>query len=157
MTTRAKPAVVAVRRFDATPERVFDAWLDPQIARRWLFSTPGGEMVRADVDARVGGRFTFTDRRDGEDIEHVGEYLEIERPHRLVFTFTVPKYSAESDRVTIEIRRLDKGCELTLTHEMSPQIYEEWGERTRGGWTTLLDALAGILTTGTADTENPHR
>ena len=114
-------------------------------------------MVRAEVDPRVGGRFTFTERRDGEDVEHVGEYLEIERPHRLVFTFAVPKYSAEYDRVTIEIRRLDKGCELTLTNEMSPQIYDEWGERTRGGWMTLLDDLAKILDPEeTSDTEPPH-
>ncbi|WP_414476219.1 SRPBCC family protein [Microvirga sp. M2] len=148
MTVRDKPAVVVVRRFDASPERVFDAWLDPEIARRWLFSTLGGEMVRAEVDPRVGGRFIFTDRRDGEEIEHVGEYLEINRPSRLVFTFAVPKYSDEYDRVTIEIRRLDKGCELTLTNEMSPEIYGEWGERTRGGWMTLLDALASILGPG---------
>jgi uncharacterized protein YndB with AHSA1/START domain len=114
-------------------------------------------MVRAEVDPQVGGRFTFTDRRDGEEIEHVGEYLEIERPHRLVFTFAVPKYSAESDRVTIEIRRLDKGCELTLTNEMSPRIYEEWGERTRGGWMTLLDGLAGVLASETSDTERARR
>jgi uncharacterized protein YndB with AHSA1/START domain len=143
-----KPTVVVVRRFDASPERVFDVWLDPEIARRWLFSTPGGEIVRAEVDPRVGGRFNFTDRRDGKEIEHVGEYLEIDRPSRLVFTFAVPKYSDEYDRVTIEIRRLDKGCELTLINEMSPQIYDEWGERTRSGWMTLLDGLASVLGRG---------
>lgn len=145
MTAIEKPAVVVAHRFDASPERVFDAWLDPEMARHWLFSTPGGMMVRAEVDARVGGRFTFTERRDGEDIEHVGEYIEIDRPSRLVFTFAVPKYSDEYDLVTVEIRRLDKGCELTLTNEMSPQIYNEWGERTRSGWMTLLDGLAAVL------------
>ena len=97
------------------------------------------------ADARVGGRFTFTERRDGEDVEHVGEYLVVDRPSRLVFTFAVPKYSTEYDRVTVEIRRLDKGCELTLTNEMSPDIYREWGERTRSGWTMLLDGLAVLL------------
>jgi len=145
MNADAKPAIVVVRRFDASPERVFDAWLDPQIARQWLFSTPDGEMVRAETDARVGGRFTFTERRDGEDVEHVGEYLVVDRPSRLVFTFAVPKYSTEYDRVTVEIRRLDKGCELTLTNEMSPEIYREWGERNRSGWTMLLDGLAVLL------------
>jgi uncharacterized protein YndB with AHSA1/START domain len=145
MNADAKPAVVVVRRFDASPERVFDAWLDPEVARRWLFSTPDGEMVRAETDPRVGGRFTFTERRNGEDVEHVGEYLVVDRPSRLVFTFAVPKYSAEYDRVTVEIRRLGKGCELTLTNEMSPEIYREWGEQTRNGWTTLLDGLATLL------------
>ena len=145
MNADAKPAIVVVRRFDASPERVFDAWLDPQIARRWLFSTPDGEMVRTEIDARVGGHFIVTERREGEDVEHVGEYLVIDRPSRLVFTFAVPKYSDEYDRVTVEIRRLDKGCELTLTNEMSPEIHREWGEQTRSGWTTLLDGLASLL------------
>jgi uncharacterized protein YndB with AHSA1/START domain len=145
MNTREKPSIVVARRFEASPERVFDAWLDPEIARKWLFSTPDGEMVRAETDPRIGGSFTFTERRNGEDIEHVGEYLVIDRPTRLVFTFAVPKYSDEYDRVTVEIRRLGTGCELTLTNEMSPEIHREWGEQTRSGWTTLLDGLAAVL------------
>ena len=130
------------RRFDASPERVFDAWLDPGIARRWLFTTADSEIVRAEVDARVGGRVTFPHRRDDGEIEHVGEYLVIERPRRLVFTFAVPAFSPEYDRVEIDIVRLDKGCELTLTNAMSPAIYAEWGEKTREGWTMMLDSLA---------------
>src|SRR5207253_792689 len=75
-----------------------------------------GQMVRAEVDARVGGSFNFTDRRDVGDVEHVGEYLEIDRPRRLVFTFGVPKYSPAMTRVSVDIVPLDTGCELTLTH-----------------------------------------
>jgi len=134
-----------VHRFDASAERVFDAWLDPQVARRWLFSTAESDIVRAEVDARVGGRFSFVRRGDDGDLEHVGEYLEIDRPRRLVFTFAVPAISPEYDRVTIEIVRRDTGCELTLTSEMTPEIYAEWGEQTREGWTRLLAALDRLL------------
>lgn len=148
MTERKTVSLTVKRRFKASPERVFDAWLNPEIARKWLFATETGEMVRAETDPKVGGRFNFTDRRDGEDAEHVGEYLVIERPTRLVFTFAVPKYSPEYDRVSVEIARTDEGCELTLTNEMSPEIHAEWGEKTREGWTMILDALARELGEG---------
>ncbi|AGA31134.1 SRPBCC family protein [Singulisphaera acidiphila] len=126
-------------RFDASPERVFDAWLDPEKASRWLFATATGRMVRAEIDARVGGIFNFTDRREGEDVEHVGQYLEIERPRRLVFTFGVPKYSPVNTRVTVDILPLGSGCQLTLTHE---GVLPEYVSRTEAGWGMLLDALA---------------
>jgi len=145
MTIRERVSLRVSHRFDAAPERVFDAWLNPQMAARWLFMTEDSRMVRADVDPRVGGRFTFVVGRPDGDVEHVGEYLEIERPTRLVFTFAVPAYSPEYDRVAIDITRIDKGCELTLTNEMSPEIFAEWGERTREGWTRMLDGLAAAL------------
>jgi uncharacterized protein YndB with AHSA1/START domain len=132
------------RRFAAPPERVFDAWLDPALAKRFLFATPGGEMIRADVDARVAGRFNFTDRRPAMgDVEHVGEYLEIERPHRLRFTFAVPKYDPRYTTVAVDIASLPEGgCELTLTHEGVP---EAWRDQTKQGWGMILDALAQTL------------
>ncbi|HEY2155333.1 MAG TPA: SRPBCC domain-containing protein [Isosphaeraceae bacterium] len=141
MTQEPRVTLSVSRRFDASPERVFDAWLDPETASKWLFATPTGRMVRAEVDARVGGSFNFT-RRDGEDVEHVGEYLEIDRPRRLVFTFAVPKFSKEYTRVSIDIVPLGTGCELTLTHE---DVLPEWADRVKGGWTMILDALAGSL------------
>jgi uncharacterized protein YndB with AHSA1/START domain len=141
MSDQATITVRVKHQFTALPERVFDAWLDPEKARRFLFATAAGQMVRAETDPRVGGRFTFTDRRDGEDVEHTGEYLEIDRPRRLVFTFAVPKYSSVVTRVTIEIVPMDDGCELTLTHEGVPP---EYAERNVEGWTRILAALAAI-------------
>jgi uncharacterized protein YndB with AHSA1/START domain len=126
---------------------VFDAWLEPEIAGKFLFATKTGTMVRVDIDARVGGRFVLVDRRDGEDIEHTGEYLEIDRPRRLVFTFGVPKYSALFTRVTIDIAPLGSGCELTLTHE---GVLPEWREKSKEGWTMILDGLAEVLVSAEA-------
>ena len=147
MTTEPRITARVTHRFSASPERVFDAWLDPEKARKWLFATASGQMVRAEIDARVGGAFIFTDRRDGEDVEHTGEYLEIDRPRRLVFTLSVEKYAQEVDRVTIEIAPLGTGCELTLTHEMHPD-WAEYASRAEAGWTGILERLAATLNQG---------
>ena len=124
MTAENPGTIVITRRFDFSIERVFDAWLDPAKASKFLFATPTGQMVRVDIDARVGGSFNIT-RRDGDDVEHIGTYLEIDRPRRLVFTFSVPKFSAQITRVSIDLKPLPTGCELTLTHE---GVLPEWLE-----------------------------
>jgi uncharacterized protein YndB with AHSA1/START domain len=140
MSMENRRTVLVTHRFSASAERVFDAWLDPAKAGRFLFATPQGRMVRAEIDARVGGSFVFTDRRDGEDIEHKGRYLKIDRPRRLAFAFAVaaPKFSAETTRVTIEITPLAGGCELSLTHE---GVLPDYAERTQSGWRMILETL----------------
>jgi uncharacterized protein YndB with AHSA1/START domain len=129
------------RHFDATPERVFDAWLDKTTAGRWLFATPTGEMVRVDIDPRIGGKYLFVDRRDGIDVEHFGEYRELNRPTRLVFTFAVSGYEANAVTVAVDIERSATGAELTLSHD----VLEEFRERTKQGWAMILDNLAKTL------------
>jgi uncharacterized protein YndB with AHSA1/START domain len=142
MTEDNPPKITITRRFDFPIERVFDAWLDPARAGKFLFATPTGKMVRVEIDARVGGSFNFT-RRDGDDVEHVGTYLDIDRPRRLVFTFSVPKFSAQMTRVSIDLIPLPTGCELTLTHE---GVLPEWLDRARDGWGMILDGLCAQLT-----------
>jgi uncharacterized protein YndB with AHSA1/START domain len=142
--TQTKTAQVrATHRYDAAPERVFDAWLDPKLAGRFLFATPTGQMVKAEIDPRVGGKFNFTDRRpDMGDVEHVGSYLEIDRPRRLVFEFAVPKYEAAKTRVTIEIAPSGSGCELTLIHD---GVFESYVTQTQAGWGVILDGLEKVV------------
>lgn len=141
MSAAENVSVQVTHRYSHPCEKVFDAWLDPKIAGKFLFATETGEIVRCDIDPRVGGKFAITDRRDGNDVEHVGEYLEIERPRRLKFTFGVPAYSSDRSIVTIDIMAIEKGCELTLTTELK----REWADRTREGWSKILRTLQGIL------------
>jgi uncharacterized protein YndB with AHSA1/START domain len=144
MMTREPLLVRVTHRFAAPAERVYDAFLDPAKVGTFLFATATGQVVRCEVDARVGGRFVVVDRRAGEDVEHVGRYVELERPRRIVFLFSVPTFGAEEDRVTIEIAPLDRGCELTLTHEMDPKHADLTG-RVRDGWEKILEVAGELL------------
>ena len=129
------------RRYRHAPERVFDAWLDPTMAGRFLFATPTGVMVKVEIDARVGGRFLIIERRDGQDALHEGAYLEIDRPRRLVFSFG-DSVAFDTTTVTIEIVPVSEGCELTLTHSGVGAI---WTAQTTEGWTGILAALDAAL------------
>ena len=136
--------VRATRRFEAPAETVFDAWLDPETARRWLFATPYGEMVRVEIDPRVGGRFEIVERRGGDEVLHTGVYEEIERPSRLAFTLQVPKYAANSDRVTIDIAPDGGGSVLSLAQGVSKGAPAS-PEQIERGWNTVLASLASAV------------
>ena len=130
--------------FSASAERVFDAWLDPTRLGKWLFTTPGGEMVHVSVEPRVGGCFNVTERRDGEDVEHIGEFVEIDRPRRLVFLFQVPKFGPGRDRVAVDITPAGNGCTATITHELAPAD-AEMKDGVIDGWTKILAGLDRVM------------
>ncbi|WP_200954356.1 SRPBCC domain-containing protein [Rhizobacter sp. Root1221] len=132
--------VTVTHRFDVPADRVFDAWLDPAWIGRWMFG-PGvrdERICHLTLDPRVGGRFSFEVERQGQVLDHVGEYLEIVRPGRLVFTWGVA--GTASSRVTVTVADSPGGCELTLLHEI-PAEWADFAQRTRAGWDFMLSTL----------------
>jgi uncharacterized protein YndB with AHSA1/START domain len=144
------PRVVVTRSFTFSTERVFDAWLDPAMIGRFMFGPALREetILHIELDARVGGGFSFKVRRGDQDIDHIGTYREIGRPRRLVFTWGIAGESVDESVVTIDIVPRGEGCEVTLTHELQPQ-WADYAPRVAQGWTTMLAALDGILAAGT--------
>lgn len=126
----------------ATADRVYDAWLDPAIAARFLFTTPGGQIIRAEIDPVVGGELCIVDRRDGEDIEHLGEWVVLKRPAELAFDLSVNQ--SPVSRVRVEIAPRAGGCEVRLTHTMAAQWAAHAG-RAEQGWSIILEALERAL------------
>jgi uncharacterized protein YndB with AHSA1/START domain len=135
--------VLVVRRLIAAlREEVFAAWLDPASLRQWM--RPGDfTEASVEVDARVGGKFRIVMMRGREGEEHWGEYLVIEPPSRLSFTWT----SAHTDRratvVTIEFLERGDSTELILTHRGLPAAQID---SHRNGWTAIVTKLGAALT-----------
>ncbi|HKE17783.1 MAG TPA: SRPBCC domain-containing protein [Kofleriaceae bacterium] len=79
--------ILVVREFKAPKAWVFDVWARQDWVRRW-WGCRTHEMTRCELDFRVGGRWRFGTRSPGDPTEHVlsGEYREIARADRLVFT-----------------------------------------------------------------------
>ena len=139
-------AARVTRSFDTSAERIFDAWLNPDLIGCWMFgpSLRDEEVLRISIDPRVGGAFSFLVRRAGQELDHVGKYLEISRPHRLVFTWGVGEEADDSSVVSIEINPTQDGCELALTHRIHPD-WADYVARTEAAWTKMLNALATLL------------
>lgn len=132
------PVLVRVcRRFDAAAERVFDAWLSPEMIGAWMFGSNvrDEEVVRIAIDARVGGEFSFLVRRQGQEIDHVGRYLEIVRPTRLVFSWGIA--GSDSSQVNVDITPRMPGSELVLTHQLHP-AWASYAARNEQAWNTIL-------------------
>jgi uncharacterized protein YndB with AHSA1/START domain len=148
MNTRSPVTVRVTHNFRAAPERVFDAWLDPALIGQWMFGLGGRdeEVLRISLEPRPGGAFSFLVRREGQELDHVGQYLEIDRPRRLAFSWGVRAGTAEPDmsRVSIDVTPRASGSELTLTHELHPD-WADFAARTESGWTTLLESLDTFL------------
>lgn len=146
VTNEAAPVVV-VRRHIAVPrERVFDAWLDSESLAHWMCPRIHGfTHATVAVDARVGGRFrvVMEGRSDGGNYEHRGEYLRIERPSLLSFTWISKATDDKPTVVTIELHERGTGTELVLTHQrLAPSVIDEHRE----GWTDIMQLLDEALT-----------
>lgn len=135
-------SVRASRRFRASPERVFAAWIDPVLARRWLFATASCPIAEAELDVRPGGSFRFVDRRGSATVEYHGEYLLVDPPRRLTFTLSLEGDSPAITHVVVEIDRIPNGCMLVLVHE---HVSRDRARDVEGRWCGMLYGLAETL------------
>ncbi|HUB03949.1 MAG TPA: SRPBCC domain-containing protein, partial [Solirubrobacteraceae bacterium] len=89
MTEEPGYVVRIERTYAASAEAVFDAWTSPEVMRRWLHCGSDWGTTEAEVDLRVGGKVRVVMRRpDRIEVEARGEYTLIDRPRRLVMTWT---------------------------------------------------------------------
>ena len=142
-------ALLITRTFNARRERVFDAWLDPNQIGNWI----GPRQIKAEVQelsAKVGGRYRIQMRGlDGSDGPVVGgEYREIVRPQRLVFTWMWDAshpmgHSGHETLVTLTFRDLGGKTEMTLRQE----AFESTASRDshNQGWGGSFDKLGDML------------
>jgi uncharacterized protein YndB with AHSA1/START domain len=148
VTDEAAPVLVVRRQIAVPRERVFEAWLDSASLAQWM-RPDSFDFTHATVtvDPRVGGgfRIVMEGRTDGGDYEHRGEYLAIEPPSLLSFTWISKATDHQPTVVTIEFHERGTGTELVLTHRRLPP---KAVEAHREGWTDIMRLLDEALTRG---------
>ena len=76
-------------RYAAPRERVFDAWTNPEVLKRWWAAAPTWDTPLAEVDAREGGSYRLSMRTDQGDVHTVhGTFTEVSVPERLAYTWS---------------------------------------------------------------------
>jgi uncharacterized protein YndB with AHSA1/START domain len=132
------------RTFRAPAARVFDAFTNPDVMRRWWQAEHHWETAVAEVDLRVGGAVRVVMRDPAADVEYGGggRYTEIDPPRRLVFTWL---WDGDPTRMLIELDfdERDGVTVVTLTHS---GLWDEAAVRDHDdGWSNTFDNLDAAL------------
>jgi uncharacterized protein YndB with AHSA1/START domain len=132
------------RRFTATPEDVFDAWTNPEVLRRWWAAEPTWSSPGCAVDLREGGSYELSMQADDGTVHAVaGEFREIDRPNRLVYTWAWlgedGPHPGHESLVTVEFRPDADGTVVALEH--AQLVSDESRAQHEHGWRGVMDNL----------------
>jgi uncharacterized protein YndB with AHSA1/START domain len=123
--------------FDASPDLLFDAWTKVELMT-WLYGKEGS----ASVDLRVGGAYSMEMAYEGKLYHHEGEYLRIDRPKLLEFTWISEGTDHLTSVVRVEFQPVGKKTQVTIKHVGLPEA--KVADHTQG-WAELLEWLDNQL------------
>jgi uncharacterized protein YndB with AHSA1/START domain len=138
------PTLRLERTFDAPAQDVFDAWTSEEVLRRWFHAGHDWETTEAQVDLRVGGsvRVVMRNPQDKGEAGGGGQYLEVDPPRRLVFTWL---WDDNNIRTLIEVdfEEADGVTTVRFTHS---DLWDEEAVRSHDdGWRKCFDNLERAL------------
>ena len=140
----AELSVNISKTIHAPIEKVFDAWLNPNMLSKFMRGMPDMSETDVEIDAREGGRFTFTMNLGDEKIPHTGTYLEISRPDKLFFTWQSQYSVVDNSTVTLIFNKMGENrTNISLSHVRF--IDEEARSGHEEGWGNVLDELNEVM------------
>ena len=143
MTTKETTSFVYVTYIRSTPQKVFEAIIKPEVARRYW----GHENVS---DWQPGSEWQHIRANDERTVELVGKVVEVSPPSRLVITWASPAQAADPashSRVTFEIEEYEEMVRLTVTHD-ELEAGSGMAKGISKGWPAVLSSLKSFLETG---------
>jgi len=127
----------------AKPERIFDAWTKPQLLSQWW----GPEHVTctsAEIDLCVGGHYRIENQMaDGSTVWISGVFEQIDKPRKLVYSWSTTSESIPCERVTIYFESREEATQISIIHENIPT--PELVTSHSAGWEGCLDGLIRFL------------
>ena len=135
-------ALTLERDINAPVEKVYQAWLNPEMLAKFMLPGEGMTVPLAEANAIVGGRFKIIMAAGEQEIPHGGEYKTLTPYSLIVFTWESP-FSIEGSTVTLKLTEIDSGTHIELIHVKFPD--EESRANHEGGWALILTALENVL------------
>jgi uncharacterized protein YndB with AHSA1/START domain len=136
---------VSLSRTVAAPaEKIFDRWLIPTFVGSWMFGSHIGneKVVELQNEVRPGGSYTYHIKRNGKEFLHDGEYLKIDRPKRLSFTWReTAKKNAHRSKINLSLDTQDGKTRLRLSMQID-QTLELYADEIKQQWSERLKMLA---------------
>lgn len=117
VTTEGGNQIVVTRQFAATPEELFQAHIDPEIVKQWCLGPDGWSMPVCIIEPKVGGNIRYEwSNADGAGFYMTGEFVEIERPGKIVHTerMFLP-FQTPDVLVTTIFEAFEGGTRMTMT------------------------------------------
>jgi uncharacterized protein YndB with AHSA1/START domain len=130
--------VTVSRTIPASPERVFDVWIDPK--------SPGGPWFGAErviCNPTVDGLFYISVNHQGRLWPHYGRFIEIRRPHKVEFTWVSEATKGVESIVSVTMEARGAETEVSLRHSGLPD--DELGRQHKDGWSWILSQLAEAM------------
>lgn len=135
------------RTIPAPAEKIFDRWLIPTFVGNWMFGDHLGNEKAVDLqnEVRPGGTFNYKIKRNGKEVLQDGEYLEIDRPKRLSFSWReTAKKNVHRSKIKLSLDPQDGKTKLRLSLQID-QALELYGDEIKQQWSERLKALSAQL------------
>ena len=141
---REEGALEITRRYEAPPERVWQAWTEPRALSRWFGPGEPGSVTQADLEVRPGGRYTIAFRTpDGQEHRVSGSYETVEAPRRLTFSWAWQSTPERVSFVALEFVPDGAGTLMRFRHD---RFFDRAAlENHLGGWAATLSKLDALL------------
>lgn len=129
--------VTVTRTIKATPDQIYDVWLDPE--------SPGGPWFSARppiIDVKVDGLFYHVSDYKGRPWAHFGRFVALERGKHIEYTWMSEATRGIETTVTLDFRAVSGGTELVLVHS---GLHDDDGPGHRDGWSFIVESVVKRL------------
>ncbi|UOQ84511.1 SRPBCC family protein [Gracilibacillus salinarum] len=159
MSKQSTVTLTMAKAFDVQAENVYEAWINPSLMKKWLFTLEMTNKV-AKSEAKIGGEWEIVDHRDGKDYRAIGEYRVLDAPNKIVKTFKMPQFSDTEDVITVTIESTKNGSHMTFIQKIIVPHEENWSDEdieragkeyhdsTKAGWEMMFAGLKQLVETG---------